>query len=69
MPHRTADFPVTTLIAEIHAPDQIGPLLLVNHLPWWKLGLERERELQTVAAVRSIEETVAVRPMHVVLRR
>jgi endonuclease/exonuclease/phosphatase family metal-dependent hydrolase len=61
---RTADFPATTLIAEIDAPE---PLLFVNHLPAWKPQLERERELQTVAAVRRVEELVAERPLHVVL--
>jgi endonuclease/exonuclease/phosphatase family metal-dependent hydrolase len=61
---RTADFPATTLIAEIDAPE---PLLFVNHLPSWKPQLERERELQTVAAVRRIEELVAERGGHVVL--
>jgi hypothetical protein len=33
----TADFPATTLIAEIGAPE---PLLFVNHLPAWKPQLE-----------------------------
>jgi endonuclease/exonuclease/phosphatase family metal-dependent hydrolase len=64
---RTADFPATTLIAEIDAPDPIGPLLFVNHLPSWKLELELERELQTAAAARRVEEIVARRPIHVVL--
>ena len=64
---RTADFPATTLVAEIDAPDPIGPLLFVNHLPSWKPQLELERELQTVRAIRVIEEIVASRPMHVVL--
>jgi endonuclease/exonuclease/phosphatase family metal-dependent hydrolase len=61
---RTADFPATTLIAELDGP---VPLLFVNHLPSWKPQLERERELQTVAAVRRVEELVAERPRHVVL--
>jgi len=64
---RTADFPATTLIAEIEAPDPVGRLLFVNHLPSWKPQLERERELQTVAAVRRVEELVAERARHVVL--
>jgi endonuclease/exonuclease/phosphatase family metal-dependent hydrolase len=63
----TADFPVTTMIAEVDAPDPVGPLLFVNHLPSWKPQLEHERELQTLAAVRAVEEIVAARPMHVVL--
>jgi endonuclease/exonuclease/phosphatase family metal-dependent hydrolase len=59
---RAADFPATTLIAEIDAPE---PLLFVNHLPSWKPQLELERELQTVAAARRVEELFAGR--HVVL--
>jgi endonuclease/exonuclease/phosphatase family metal-dependent hydrolase len=59
---RTADFPATTLIAEIDGPE---PLLFVNHLPSWKPQLEHERELQTVAAVRRVEELAGTR--HVVL--
>ena len=62
---RTRDFPATTLVAEIDAP--VGPLLFVNHLPSWKPQLEHEREVQTVAAARFIEEIVARRPMHVIL--
>ena len=64
---RAADFPVTTLIAEIDAPGAVGPLLFVNHLPSWKPQLELERELQTLAAASRVEEVVASRPMHVVL--
>jgi endonuclease/exonuclease/phosphatase family metal-dependent hydrolase len=62
---RTGDFPATTLVAEIDAP--VGPLLFVNHLPSWKPQLEHERELQTAAAARCVEEIVARGPMHVVL--
>ena len=64
---RTADFPATTLIAEIDVPTPVGPLLFVNHLPSWKPQHELERELQTVRAIRMVEEMVAGRPMHVVL--
>jgi endonuclease/exonuclease/phosphatase family metal-dependent hydrolase len=60
----TADFPATTLIAELDAPE---PLLFVNHLPSWKPQLEHARERQTVAAVRRVEELVADRARHVVL--
>jgi endonuclease/exonuclease/phosphatase family metal-dependent hydrolase len=63
----TADFPATTLIAEIDAPDPVGPLLFVNHLPSWKPQLERERELQAAAAVRRVEQLVAEGAQHVVL--
>jgi endonuclease/exonuclease/phosphatase family metal-dependent hydrolase len=64
---RTADFPATTLVAEVEAPDPIGTLLFANHLPSWKPELELERELQTVAAARLVEELVSRRRMHVVL--
>jgi endonuclease/exonuclease/phosphatase family metal-dependent hydrolase len=64
---RTADFPCTTLVAEVLSPDPVGPLLIVNHLPSWQLGFEHERELQAVAAARIIEEVVGRRSMHVVL--
>ncbi len=64
---RTADFPCTTLVAEVLAPDPIGPLLFVNHLPSYQLGFEIERELQAVAAARFVEEFVGGRSMHVVL--
>ena len=64
---RTGDFAHTTLIAEVLAPEPIGPLLFVNHLPSWQLTFEHERELQTVAAARAIEELLDGREMHVVL--
>jgi hypothetical protein len=31
---RTADFACTTLVAEVHAPDPVGRLLMVNHKPY-----------------------------------
>ena len=64
---RTAAFPVTTLIAEIEAPDPLGQLLFVNHLPSWEPQLELERGLQTAAAARRIEELLEGRRAHVVL--
>jgi endonuclease/exonuclease/phosphatase family metal-dependent hydrolase len=64
---RAADFPATTLVAEIDVPDRVGKLLFVNHLPSWKPQHELERELQTVAAVQVIEAIVRERPMHAVL--
>jgi endonuclease/exonuclease/phosphatase family metal-dependent hydrolase len=64
---RMRDFPVGTLLAEVKAPRAVGPLLFVNHLPAWELAHELERERQTVAAARLIEEIVSERPMHVVL--
>jgi endonuclease/exonuclease/phosphatase family metal-dependent hydrolase len=64
---RAADFPATTLIAEVDAAAPIGRLLFVNHLPSWKPQLELERELQTLAAARRIDELVTQRPIHVIL--
>jgi endonuclease/exonuclease/phosphatase family metal-dependent hydrolase len=64
---RAADFPATTLLAEIDAPEPVGKLLFVNHLPSWKPQHELEREQQTVAAVRAAESWVGERPIHVVL--
>jgi hypothetical protein len=65
---RTGDFAHATVLAEVLAPDPVGPLLFVNHLPSWQLTFEYERELQTVAAARAIEELVEGRDgMHVVL--
>jgi endonuclease/exonuclease/phosphatase family metal-dependent hydrolase len=53
---RTEGFACGTLIAEVLAPEPVGPLLLANHLPSWQPRFERERELQAVAAARAIEE-------------
>jgi endonuclease/exonuclease/phosphatase family metal-dependent hydrolase len=64
---RTADFPCTTLVAEVLAPAPLGPLLFVNHKPSWKWGLEHERELQAVAAARFVEELAGRGRRHVVL--
>jgi endonuclease/exonuclease/phosphatase family metal-dependent hydrolase len=64
---RVGEFPATTLIAEIDAPDGIGRLVFVNHFPSYQPPFELERELQTVAAERAIEEFVGSDPGHVVL--
>lgn len=63
---RTDDFACTTLMAEVRAPDPIGPVLFVDHVPNWQLNYERERELQAVAAARAVEERVSGRDIHVV---
>lgn len=63
---RTDDFACTTLMAEVRAPDPIGPVLFVDHVPNWQLNYERERELQAVAAARAVEERVSGRDTHVV---
>ena len=64
---RTVDFPCTTLVAEVFAPDPVGPLLFVNHFPNWQLNFEHERELQAVVAARVVEERTSLRNQHVVL--
>jgi endonuclease/exonuclease/phosphatase family metal-dependent hydrolase len=64
---RTGDFACTTLIAKVDAPPPFGPILLVNHFPDYQVVQEHERELETVLAARHIEETIAAKPMHVLL--
>jgi endonuclease/exonuclease/phosphatase family metal-dependent hydrolase len=64
---QTADFPCTTMVAEVLAPAPLGPLLFVNHKPSYKWGLEHERELQAVAAARFVEELAGRDRRHVVL--
>jgi len=64
---RTGDFQGTTLVAEILAPEPVGPLLFLAANRSWEMGFERERELQAVAAARFVEQLVARRRMHVVL--
>ncbi|AVT28277.1 hypothetical protein C6361_00810 [Plantactinospora sp. BC1] len=64
---RTAEFPAVALVAEVRAPEPIGPLLLVNHNPNWELSFERERELQAVVTARAVEGIGGVDDRHVVL--
>lgn len=64
---RTADFACGALVAEVFAPEPIGPLLLVYHNPSWKLNMEYEREQQAVITARFVEELVARRDRHVIL--
>jgi endonuclease/exonuclease/phosphatase family metal-dependent hydrolase len=64
---RTAAFPAVALIAEVLAPDPIGPLLLVNHNPNWELSFEHERELQAVRTAQAVESIAGVDDRHVVL--
>ena len=62
---RAADFPCTTLVAQVEAPE--GAMLFVNHLPNWQLDYELEREQQAVAAAQRIEELMAGRIGHAVV--
>jgi endonuclease/exonuclease/phosphatase family metal-dependent hydrolase len=64
---KTADYPCTTLAAEILAPEPLGPLLLVNHAPSYSPDAELERELQAVAAARFVERLLDGRAHHVIL--
>ena len=64
---RTEDFACGTIIVEVFAPEPVGLLLFVNHLPNWQLTFEHERELQTVVVGRAIEKIAESRDLHVVL--
>ena len=64
---RTAGFACGTLVAEILAPEPLGPLLFGFHNPSWKLHQAYERELQAVAAARFIEQFDDGRNLHVIL--
>jgi endonuclease/exonuclease/phosphatase family metal-dependent hydrolase len=64
---RTDAFPCTALIAEVHVPEPIGRVLVVNHFPDYQVHHERERELQTVLVARRVEELVAENDAHVIL--
>jgi endonuclease/exonuclease/phosphatase family metal-dependent hydrolase len=64
---RTTGFPCTTLVAEVVAPEPIGPLLFVNHFPNFQLDFEYERELQAVATARFVEARVRNNNQQVVM--
>jgi endonuclease/exonuclease/phosphatase family metal-dependent hydrolase len=64
---RTYDFAATSLIAEIHAPEPVGRIWLVNHLPDWQLDHEQERTLQAVVTTRTLSELTARRPGHIIV--
>ena len=64
---RTLGFPCTTLVAEVIAPEPVGPLLFVNHFPNFQLNFEHERELQAVAAARFVEEHIGQSNRQVVM--
>jgi endonuclease/exonuclease/phosphatase family metal-dependent hydrolase len=48
-------------------PEPVGRVVFVNHLPDWQLTHEAERERQTVAVARFIEEIVGADRVHVVV--
>jgi endonuclease/exonuclease/phosphatase family metal-dependent hydrolase len=55
------------IVAEVMLPAPFGPSVFVHHKPTYQVGHARERELQTVACARFVEEFVADRDLHVVL--
>jgi endonuclease/exonuclease/phosphatase family metal-dependent hydrolase len=66
-PRIQGEFPCVTLLAEVAAPEPVGPLLFANHNPNFGLDFEHERELQAVTAARAIQEFVGRRRLHVVV--
>jgi endonuclease/exonuclease/phosphatase family metal-dependent hydrolase len=64
---RTSDSLCRTLVAEVRAPEPIGPLLFAAANPSWEMNRERERELQAVATARFLEQLAGERTAHVVL--
>jgi endonuclease/exonuclease/phosphatase family metal-dependent hydrolase len=64
---RTADFPASAQIADIHWPHEDRPLLLVNHKPSYRTDLEYERGRQAVLTASFVEEIVDRTGQHVVL--
>lgn len=55
------------VVAEVHAPPPVGPLLFVHHKPTWQVGHAYEREVQAVACARFVEHHLAGRALHVVV--
>lgn len=49
-------------VARVDVP-AIGEVVLVNHKPTFRLGFERERELQSVCAARFVSELAEQRPV------
>jgi endonuclease/exonuclease/phosphatase family metal-dependent hydrolase len=64
---RTIGFACTSLVTEILAPEPLGRLWVVNHLPDWQPDHEHERELQAVRTAASIEGRLRSTPGHVVV--
>ena len=54
-------------VAEVRAPDPVGPLLFVHHKPSFQLAFEHERELQAATTARIVEDLVDGDRPHVVL--
>ena len=65
--HQRLREPDGSLAAEIQAPDPLGRLVFVNHIPSWQLDFEFERQVQTVAAAALVDEMLDGRASHVIL--
>ena len=63
---RAADFPAMTLLVEIEAPEPVGPLLFVNHLPSWKRSSSTSASCRRSRRGRD-QEMIEGKPMHCVL--
>ena len=57
----------TTLVVEIAAPEPIGDVIVVNHLPCWQLPFEWEREQQAKRAAEFVEKMLDGRERHVIV--
>src|SRR4051812_49320937 len=55
------------VLAEISAPQPVGPVLFVHHKPTYHIGYAHERELQAVATARFVENWLAHGDRHVIL--
>jgi endonuclease/exonuclease/phosphatase family metal-dependent hydrolase len=68
MTSRARDLPWSgTVVAEVLAPEPVGPFLAVHHKPLYRLDGERERELQAVSAAQLVEAVAPDPGRHVVL--
>jgi endonuclease/exonuclease/phosphatase family metal-dependent hydrolase len=63
----TEGFACGIIVAEVLAPEPLGPLLFAFYNPSWKLHQEHERELQAPAAARFLHEFAEGRANHVIL--
>lgn len=64
---RLADTSTFALVAEIDAPDPVGPLLFATYPTEYRPAFERERERQAVAAARLLETLVDGDRPHIIL--
>ncbi|HEY1625440.1 MAG TPA: endonuclease/exonuclease/phosphatase family protein [Streptosporangiaceae bacterium] len=64
---RTYDFACTCLVTEVLAAEPLGRVWVANHFPDYQLDHERERCLQSAAAVRKLESLVLESPGHVIV--